>query len=86
MFQDLPISVFTGNTHRKLAESVCAYLKIPLGQADVFEFSNENIFVKINENVRQHDVFLIQPTFSPVNTGLMELLIMIDAVKRASAE
>ena len=85
MFQETPLSVFTGNTHPRLAEAVCRYLEIPLGQAEVFEFSNENIFVKINENVRSHDVFLIQPTSSPVNKGLMELLIMIDAVKRASA-
>ncbi len=86
MFQDLPLVVFTGNTHPGLADSVCKYLEQPLGCAEVFEFANENIFVKINENVRQRDVFLIQPTSSPVNTGLMELLIMIDAVKRASAE
>lgn len=86
MFRDLPLTVFTGNTHPRLAAAVCHYLDIPVGSADVFEFSNENIFVKINENVRQHDVFLIQPTCSPVNKGLMELLIMIDAVKRASAE
>ncbi|MBI2887204.1 MAG: ribose-phosphate pyrophosphokinase [Chloroflexi bacterium] len=85
VFRDLPLSVFTGNTHPGLAQAVCDYLNIPLGSADVFEFSNENIFVRINENIRQHDVFLIQPTCAPVNKGLMELLIMIDAVKRASA-
>lgn len=79
------LSVFTGNTHPQLAQAVCDYLGIPLGAAEVFEFSNENIFVKILENVRHHDVFIIQPTCVPVNRGIMELLIMIDAVKRASA-
>jgi ribose-phosphate pyrophosphokinase len=58
---------------------------VPLGRADVFEFSNENIFVKINQNVREHDVFVVQPTCSPVNKSVMELLIMLDALKRASA-
>ncbi|MDP8922238.1 MAG: ribose-phosphate pyrophosphokinase [Chloroflexota bacterium] len=83
MYRDL--SIFTGNAHPQLARDVCAYLGVPLGKADVFEFSNENIFVKINENVREKDVFLIQPTCSPVNRSVMELLIMIDAFKRASA-
>lgn len=79
------LSVFTGNTHPQLAQAVCDYLGIPLGAAEIFEFSNENIFVKILENVRHHDVFIIQPTCVPVSRGVMELLIMIDAVKRASA-
>ena len=61
------------------------YLGVPLGKAEVFEFSNENIFVKINQNVREHDVFVIQPTCPPVNKSVMELLIMLDALKRASA-
>lgn len=85
MFRDQTLTVLTGNTHPALAQAVCDYLGIQVGSADVFEFSNENIFVRINENVRQHDVYLIQPTSSPVNSGIMELLIMIDAVKRASA-
>ena len=83
MYQDL--SVFTGNAHPDLALSITRYLDIPLGQCEVFQFSNENIFVRICENVRQRDVFLVQPMVSPVNTRLMELLIMIDAFKRASA-
>jgi ribose-phosphate pyrophosphokinase len=69
-----------------LAAAVCHYLHISLGQAEVFEFSNENIFVRVLENVRGCDVFIIQPICSPVNKSLMELLIMIDAMKRASAE
>ena len=83
MYQDL--SVFTGNAHPDLALSITRYLDIPLGQCEVFQFSNENTFVRICENVRQRDVFLVQPVVSPVNTRLMELLIMIDAFKRASA-
>ncbi len=79
------LSVFTGNANRPLAASICKHLRIPLGDADVFQFSNENIFVKINENVRGHDVFVIQPFSVPVNRSILELLIMIDALKRASA-
>jgi len=60
-------------------------LDIPLGEAEVFEFSNENIFVRILENVRERDVFIIQPICSPVNRSLVELLIMLDAFRRASA-
>lgn len=79
------LSVFTGNANRPLAAAICKHLRIPLGDADVFQFSNENIFVKINDNVRGRDVFIIQPMSSPVNRSIMELLIMIDALKRASA-
>ena len=79
------LSIFTGNANRQLAASICRHLHIPLGDADVFQFSNENIFVKINENVRGRDVFVIQPFSAPVNRSIMELLIMIDAFKRASA-
>jgi ribose-phosphate pyrophosphokinase len=79
------LSVFTGNANRQLAASICKHLRIPLGDADVFQFSNENIFVKINENVRGHDVFVIQPFSAPVNRSILEMLIMIDALKRASA-
>jgi len=85
VFQDMPLTVLTGNTHRALAENICKALGVPLGVADVFEFSNENIFVQVKENVRHHDVYLVQPTSAPVNRSIMELLIMIDAVRRASA-
>ena len=77
--------VFTGNGHPALAKSVCEYLDIPVGQAEVFKFANDNTFVRIHENIRQRDVFIVQPTCFPVNDNLMELLIMIDACKRASA-
>jgi ribose-phosphate pyrophosphokinase len=79
------LSVFTGNANPALAQAVCSYIGIPLGQAEVFEFANENIFVRIRESVRANDIFLIQSLSSPVNTSIMELLIMIDAFKRASA-
>ncbi len=80
------LKVFTGNAHPKLAKEVVNYLGIPLGKNEVFQFSNENIFVRILENVRERDTFVIQPLCSPVNTNLVELLIMIDALKRASAK
>ncbi|MFP3880094.1 MAG: ribose-phosphate diphosphokinase [Dehalococcoidia bacterium] len=80
------LKVFSGTAHPTLARAVCNYLGIPLGEAEVFQFSNENIFVRILENVRQRDVFIIQPICSPVNKSLVELLIMLDAFRRASAE
>ena len=79
------LKIFTGNANRKLAEEVSKQAGIPLGDAEVFKFSNDNSFVKINENVRGADTFIIQPTCYPVNDNLVELLIMIDALKRASA-
>jgi len=79
------LSVFSGNANRALATAICKHLRIPMGNADVFQFSNENIFVKINDNVRERDVFIVQPFSHPVNRSIMELLIMIDAFKRASA-
>ena len=79
------MAVFTGNGNRPFAEAVCQHLEMPLGQCEVFEFSNENIFVRFLDNIRERDVFLVQPIVSPVSTRLMELLIMIDAAQRASA-
>jgi len=79
------LKVFTGNAHPALAQAITEYLGIPLGKCEVFEFSNENIFVRILDNVRQRDTFVIQPLSSPVNKNLVELLIMLDALKRASA-
>ncbi|MFC2057009.1 ribose-phosphate diphosphokinase [Chloroflexota bacterium] len=79
------LKVFTGSAHPTLAKAVTEYLDISLGQCEVFEFSNENIFVRILDNVRERDTFVIQPFSSPVNKSLVELLIMIDALKRASA-
>ena len=79
------LKVFTGSAHPSLAQAVCEYLGISKGEAEVFEFSNENIFVRVLDNVRERDVFVIQPLASPVNKNLVELLIMLDAFKRASA-
>jgi ribose-phosphate pyrophosphokinase len=83
LYSDL--AIFSGRAHPELAASICRSLEIPVGEAEVFEFSNENIFVRILENVRSRDVFIVQPICSPVNRSVMELLIMIDAFKRASA-
>ena len=83
VYRDL--SIFAGTAHPQLASAVCRYLGVPLGKAEVLKFSNENIFPKINQNVREHDVFIIQPTFPNVSDSILELLIMIDALKRASA-
>jgi len=80
------LKVFSGNAHPALAKAVTDYLGIPLGNCEVIEFSNENTFVRILENVRERDTFIVQPISSPVNSHLMELLIMIDAMKRASAK
>jgi len=80
------LKVFTGNSHPRLAKQVTEYLGIPLGRSEVFQFSNENIFVRILENVRERDTFVIQPLSSPVSNNILELLIMIDALKRASAK
>ena len=83
LFDDLKI--FTGNAHPALAADVCAYLGISQGRLEAFKFRNDNTFVRIQENIRERDVFLIQPIAVPVNENLFELLIMIDAAKRASA-
>ncbi|MEC8945819.1 MAG: ribose-phosphate pyrophosphokinase [Chloroflexota bacterium] len=79
------LKVFSGNAHEELARNICAYLKLPVGENEVFRFSNDNIFARFHENIRHRDVFLVQPFASPVNDSIMELLIMIDAAKRASA-
>jgi ribose-phosphate pyrophosphokinase len=79
------LKIFSGNAHPELAAAVCQYLDIPLGKSEAFKFSNDNTFVRILENVRQRDVFIIQPICYPVNDNLVELLIAIDAFKRASA-
>jgi ribose-phosphate pyrophosphokinase len=83
VYRDL--SIFSGTAHPELAQAICSYLGVPLGKAEVVKFSNENIFPKINQNVREHDVFVIQPTYPNVSDSILELLIMIDALKRASA-
>lgn len=79
------LRVFSGNANRALAERICEYLDIEIGKAKVSTFSDGEIQVEIDESVRGMDTFLIQPTCPPVNDNLVELLIMIDALKRASA-
>lgn len=78
--------LFAGNSNPKLAEEISSFLKIPLGKINLGHFSEGEISLKIEENVRGQDVFIIQPTCPPVNENMMELLIMIDAFKRASAQ
>ncbi|MEW6078058.1 MAG: ribose-phosphate pyrophosphokinase [Thermodesulfobacteriota bacterium] len=77
--------IFSGNANPALAEKICAYLNQPLGKAKVNKFSDGEIQVEILENVRRRDVFLIQSTCAPVNDNLMELLLMVDALKRSAA-
>ena len=77
--------VFTGNANRELANEVVKNLRLPLGKAKVDKFSDGEISVEINENVRGKDVFIIQPTCAPTNDNLMELVVMTDALRRASA-
>ncbi len=77
--------VFTGNSNPSLAKKICDYLDVPLGKAKVGKFSDGEIQIEVDENVRSKDVFLIQSTCDPVNDNLVELLLMIDAFKRSSA-
>jgi ribose-phosphate pyrophosphokinase len=79
------LKLFTGTANRPLAEEIAQYLHVPLGDMEVARFSDGEVFVQVDENVRGADVFVIQPTCPPVNDTLMELLIIIDALKRASA-
>jgi ribose-phosphate pyrophosphokinase len=80
------LKLITGNANKPLAEEVAKYAGVPLGDIELFKFSNDEAFVKINDNVRGSDVFIIQPTCYPVNDNLMDLLIIIDALRRASAQ
>jgi len=80
------IQLFSGRSNPSLAQEIAERLGIPLSGVDILDFPNENIFVKLHRSVRGQDVFIIQPTCSPVNRSIMELLIMMDTLKRASAE
>jgi len=79
------LSIFSGNANPPLAEAICREVGIALGRAEVFQFSNENVFVKLIDSVRERDVYVVQSFSTPVNVSIMELLIIIDALKRASA-
>ncbi|HUL51781.1 MAG TPA: ribose-phosphate pyrophosphokinase [Opitutaceae bacterium] len=83
---DARLKIFAGNSNRPLAEEICQHIGVPLGEATVTSFPDGESFVKINENIRGADVFIIQSTCPPSNHHLMELLIMIDAARRASAQ
>ena len=79
------LTIFGGNSNSELTDEICSYLALPRGRADVFKFSNDNTFVRIGESVREQDVFVVQSFATPVNDSIMELLIMIDTLRRASA-
>jgi ribose-phosphate pyrophosphokinase len=79
------MKLLAGNSNRPLAQAIADYLKLPLTHADVRRFADDEVFVEIHENVRGEDVFVIQSTSAPANDNLMELLICIDALRRASA-
>jgi ribose-phosphate pyrophosphokinase len=79
------IRIFTGSANRPLAEATAEYVGVAIGRAEVRRFSDGELFVAIEENVRGADVYVVQPTCSPVNDHLMELLVMVDALRRASA-
>ena len=83
--QNYEMKIFTGSAHRDLAQRIADYVRVPLGDATVSTFPDGETYVKINENVRGRDVFIVQPTCPPSNQNLMELLIMVDAARRASA-
>src|ERR1043165_2061561 len=79
------MAVFTGNANQPLAQEIARHLTVPLGRADVNRFSDGEITVELMENVRGRDVFIVQPTCPPANDHIMELLVMVDACRRASA-
>ena len=83
--QSPPMKLVAGNSNRPLADAICAYLKVPLTKSQVKRFADMEMFVEIQENIRGQDVFVIQSTSFPANDNLMELLILVDALKRASA-
>lgn len=85
MMKESALKIFCGNSNPALAKEICEYLDVPLGEADVVSFPDGESFVRINENIRGADVFIIQSTCNPANQNLMELFIMIDAARRASA-
>ena len=83
---EAPLKIFSGTAHPALADEITGYLNIPRSDATVTQFPDGETFVKINENIRGRDIFFVQPTCPPTNENIMELLIMVDAAKRASAE
>jgi len=86
VYSSKPFAIFSGNANRALAQSICDHLGQPLGSAKVERFADGEIYVEINQNVRGVNCFVVQPTCTPVNDNLMELLVMTDALKRSSAK
>ncbi len=87
MFATQPeLKVFSGSANRELAQQICDFIGVPLGQATISSFPDGETYIKIDENIRGRDVFIVQPTCPPTNQHLMELLIMVDAARRASAD
>lgn len=80
------LKIMSGRAHPKLTREICDFLGVEVGRSEVMKFTNDNSFVRIYESVREADVFVVQPSCEPVNDGVMELLIMIDALKRASVK
>ena len=85
MHEQNPLVVFSGRAHPQLTDRICDYLRIPLGEVRLYNFSDGENYCQIEENVRGADVFVVQPTCPPVNDNLMELLILLDAFRRSSA-
>ena len=84
MLKENPLQVFSGRANPALSEAICGYLQIEMGHLRLGSFSDGEIFCQIQDNVRGSDVFIVQPTGQPANESLMELLIMLDAFRRAS--
>src|SRR4051794_5946724 len=80
------LKIFSGSANRELAQKICLGIGVPLGEATLSSFPDGETYVKIEENIRGRDVFIVQPTCPPTNEHLMELLIMVDAARRASAD
>src|ERR1700704_2718946 len=85
-FDSLAVAVFAGNANPMLAQEITRHLRVPLGRANVGRFSDGEVNAELMENVRGRDVFIVQPTCPPANDNLMELLMMTDALRRASAK
>src|ERR1700709_1704587 len=80
------LKIFSGTANRDLADKICGVIGVPLGEATISSFPDGETYIKIDENIRGRDVFIVQPTCPPTNQHLMELLIMVDAARRASAD
>ena len=80
------LKIFSGRAHPELAREICSVLQVEIGRSEIIKFTNDNSFVRIYESVREADVYVVQPSCEPVNDGIVELLIMVDALRRASVK